>query len=365
MQKDQGAVSRRISVNTQSGVYASEARDIIVDNSGNNFTGGVKLSVGTRVDGNIGSSPYASMNHEKSSKEQLSGSKDVMAYMEDQFGQQEQDERLKRKKHLDSEHDYDFNFKISIVGGKSVGKKTLVGKECEKENNNPRTQRSGQKSQFMGIAFQRKNYSVEGKKVLLEFWTAPASETYMGLSSRMLSRTAASIFIFNPYDKISYDVIQRWISLFHKDNNQPFEKESESTTKPPRILLANLIEKERTDRKVSEQDARSYAIRNGLLYHECKLVFHVQVDEDLALTGVVGFLSFAKKKNFEYFFVSIVHKVLEPLLFQKNGDLPFAALEKHVRVQSSLPPPAKMRFFKNVEAQRPNRHLASQTVDWL
>ncbi|KAI8853565.1 P-loop containing nucleoside triphosphate hydrolase protein [Chytridium lagenaria] len=244
---------------------------------------------------------------------------------------------------MDVESDYDFSFKVAIVGGKSVGKKSLVSKECEKDFSNPRLQRSNQKNEFIGINFQKKTYSVEGKKVLMEFWTAPSSESYMGLSSRMLSTTAAAVFVFNPYDKVSYDAAQRWISLFYKEYQAPGDSEP-AIPYPPRVLLANLVEKDRAERKVSEQDARSYATRNGLLYHEC---------------------NFRKKKDFNFLFISIAHKVLGPILSQKGAELPFAALERQVKVQVSLTAPLKLRFLQNVKSRRPNRNVATQAVDWL
>ncbi|KAJ3189707.1 Ras- protein Rab-25 [Irineochytrium annulatum] len=398
--------ARRRSANTPStgGAHASEARDMMADD----LTTGVKLSVGTRFTPKdpdmvslAGSTAHGQQSHGTGGAAGSPGAggggvgddaRSFKSLLVKGSPEEEKDSKGRLSESLawlaKHEESPDFSFKVAIVGGRAVGKRTIIKRECGEWQRGPfiikrvklnrlrtdkvkrhyRSRDEPQQETTAAITFQRKMYSIDQKRVSVEYWIGPSSETHLPTTSRILSTTSAAVFIFNPYDRLSYDMVQRWVASMYHNREKP--DPSSKQFYPFRVLMANSIDVRpqtasavasaaRPDRKVTEKEASEYAERNGLLYHECNANDH---------------------RTFNVAFTSLARLVLGPLLSKtlqptttitgkgassKAADPAIAGLKRGVTVYTPMKPHQRLVYMKALVGLRPNQALATQVFDWM
>jgi Ras-related protein Rab-1A len=100
--------------------------------------------------------------------------------------------------------DYDFVFKILLIGNSSVGKSSLLLRFADnifQETFYP----------TIGVDFKIRTFSSEGSVVKLQMWDTAGQEKFKTITSAYYKGAQGVILVFDLCDRKSYEDIQNWI----------------------------------------------------------------------------------------------------------------------------------------------------------
>ena len=146
--------------------------------------------------------------------------------------------------------DYDFVFKILLVGDSSVGKSSLLLRFSDnvfQESFLP----------TIGVDFKIRTIDHQGSVVKLQMWDTAGQEKFKTITSAYYKGAQGIVMVFDLTDKRSFDNIKNWIA----------ECEQFSNLEPVKILVGNKMDMGR-ERQVSSDQARLFAESEGMLYVE-------------------------------------------------------------------------------------------------
>ncbi|KAI9336538.1 P-loop containing nucleoside triphosphate hydrolase protein [Obelidium mucronatum] len=243
---------------------------------------------------------------------------------------------------------YDFKFNVSVVGAKGTGKRTMVIKECEVDDKNSFNEGRRNINWEMDVEFKDKTYIVNDKLVWIEYWVANTSENVLPQTARLLSSSAATIFVFDVNSRRSFLEVNKWVNEMnkHPHHSYPF--------KPIKVLLANCLDS-RKIRAIHKEEGKLFAERNKMFYHEC---------------------SSNDRKTFKQVYYSIARLIMDPIMdvIRAKEDDEFsesvpdvhvkAMLQGFVRSRVEIEHSSKIQYFQMLEEMERNDDI-TETVDWL
>ncbi|XP_039132818.1 ras-related protein RABC2a-like [Dioscorea cayenensis subsp. rotundata] len=187
--------------------------------------------------------------------------------------------------------DYDYSFKILLIGDSGVGKSSLLLSFISDHVDSllPPT---------IGVDFQIKYITVAGKKLKLTIWDTAGQERFRALASSYY-RGAQGIMLV-------YDVTRR--KLFTNLSDLWAKEIALHCTNLDciKVLVGNKVDKE-ADRMVTREEGAALAQECGCLFIECSAITRINVDkcfEELAskileVPSLLGEGSFAVKTKEE------------------------------------------------------------------
>lgn len=100
---------------------------------------------------------------------------------------------------------YDYLFKIILVGDCGVGKSSLLNRlvgDTFHENH----------LSTIGVDFKIKTLSINGKSVKLQIWDTAGQERFNSITDSFFKGSHGIIIVFDLTDKLSFDNVNKWIS---------------------------------------------------------------------------------------------------------------------------------------------------------
>ena len=182
---------------------------------------------------------------------------------------------------IESEN-YDYLFKIMLVGDSAVGKSTLLMRICG-DKFNP--------SFFptIGVDFKIKTLIQNTNTIKLQIWDTAGQERFKAITSSYYRGAHGVIIVFDVTNKDSFKNVENWLA----------DIEEYKSKNVARLLVGNKADLG-DERQVSSEDARIFAEQMGMKYIETSAKTDLNVQKALMSLNEEMKNEFAvKTKNFE------------------------------------------------------------------
>ena len=171
--------------------------------------------------------------------------------------------------------DYDYLFKVLLLGDSDVGKSSLILRYTEETFNSKLVN-------SIGVDFKMKKKEVDGKIIKVQIWDTAGHERFRSITYSYYRGANAIIIVFDLSDKKSFISITEWLKQIEKHANENVFK----------FLVGNksdLVEQ----RKVTYEEAKQYADEHELPYIETSAKEGININE-LFDSSIKSFLTNTK-----------------------------------------------------------------------
>ncbi|KAL1812752.1 hypothetical protein DCAR_0625003 [Daucus carota subsp. sativus] len=149
-----------------------------------------------------------------------------------------------------AEDEYDYLFKLVLIGDSGVGKSNLLSRFTRNEFNL-------ESKSTIGVEFATKSLNVDGKVIKAQIWDTAGQERYRAITSAYYRGAVGALLVYDVTRNITFDNIERWL------------KELRGHTDPNIVVM--LIGNKADLRHlvaVSTEDAKAFAERESLYFME-------------------------------------------------------------------------------------------------
>lgn len=147
--------------------------------------------------------------------------------------------------------DYDYLFKLVLIGDSSVGKSCLLLRFADD---------SFMESYIstIGVDFRFRTVKIEDKTVKLQIWDTAGQERFRTITSAYYRGADGIIMVYDVTRKESFDHVQDWLNEVNRYANQGLCK---------KLLIGNKCDRE-ADRKVTTEEGEKFADALGVQFFE-------------------------------------------------------------------------------------------------
>ncbi|ONH67638.1 GTP-binding protein ypt3 [Cyberlindnera fabianii] len=156
--------------------------------------------------------------------------------------------------------EYDYLFKIVLIGDSGVGKSNLLSRFTRNEFN------LDSKS-TIGVEFATRTLEIEGKKVKAQIWDTAGQERYRAITSAYYRGSVGALIVYDISKSESYESVSKWLKELkdHADENVVIE------------LVGNKSDLDHL-RAVPTEEASHFSAENQLLFTEASALNADNVD---------------------------------------------------------------------------------------
>ena len=196
---------------------------------------------------------------------------------------------------MSSDQEYDYLFKLLLIGNSSVGKSSLLFRFVENvwDDNFVPT---------IGVDFVRNIYliylyilqklktlEVNGKKVKLQIWDTAGQERFKNITASYYRGGNGVLVVYDITDRDSFENLNSWLIEIEKNANKNVYK----------LLIGNKCDLE-DKRKVTYQEGKDFATSNGMQFIETSAKNDTKVKDAFELlTQEIIKASITKDKSLE------------------------------------------------------------------
>ncbi|KAL9296576.1 hypothetical protein ACSQ67_022472 [Phaseolus vulgaris] len=148
------------------------------------------------------------------------------------------------------DHEYDYLFKIVLIGDSGVGKSNILSRFTRNEF-------CLESKSTIGVEFATRTLQVEGKTVKAQIWDTAGQERYRAITSAYYRGAVGALLVYDITKRQTFDNVQRWLRELrdHADSNIV-------------IMMAGNKSDLSHLRAVYEDDGQNLAEREGLSFLE-------------------------------------------------------------------------------------------------
>ena len=159
------------------------------------------------------------------------------------------------------EDEYDFLFKVVLIGDSGVGKSNLLSRFTKNEFNL-------ESKTTIGVEFATKTIETEGKIVKAQIWDTAGQERYRAITSAYYRGAVGALLVFDITKDQTFKSIDRWLNELkdHADQNIVV------------MLVGNKTDLDHL-RDVKVEESKQYAEENNLAFIETSALDATNVDE--------------------------------------------------------------------------------------
>ena len=171
--------------------------------------------------------------------------------------------------------DYDYLFKVLLLGDSDVGKSSLILRYTDETFNSKLVN-------SIGVDFKMKKREIDGKIIKVQIWDTAGHERFRSITYSYYRGANSIIIVFDLSDKKSFISITEWLKQIEKHAKENVFK----------FLVGNksdLID----ERKVTYEEAKQYADEHDLPYIETSAKEGININE-LFDTSIKTFLTNTK-----------------------------------------------------------------------
>jgi Ras-related protein Rab-11A len=149
-----------------------------------------------------------------------------------------------------SDDDYDYLFKVVLIGDSGVGKSNLLSRFTRNEFNL-------ESKSTIGVEFATKSIHADGKTIKAQIWDTAGQERYRAITSAYYRGAVGALLVYDISKRISYENVSRWLKELrdHADQNIV-------------IMLVGNKKDLRHLRQVSTDEAKAFCEQNKLFFIE-------------------------------------------------------------------------------------------------
>ena len=179
---------------------------------------------------------------------------------------------------MSSDQEYDYLFKLLLIGNSSVGKSSLLFRFVENVWDDSFVPTIGvdfvsKKYFYIYIYIQKlKTLEVNGKKVKLQIWDTAGQERFKNITASYYRGGNGVLVVYDITDRESFENLNSWLIEIEKNANKNVYK----------LLIGNKCDLEEK-RKVSYQEGKDFAESNGMKFIETSAKTASKVQEAFEL----------------------------------------------------------------------------------
>ncbi|KAL4708843.1 hypothetical protein ACJJTC_019359 [Scirpophaga incertulas] len=158
------------------------------------------------------------------------------------------------------EDEYDYLFKVVLIGDSGVGKSSLLSRFTRNEFNL-------ESKSTIGVEFATRSIEVDGKTIKAQIWDTAGQERYRAITSAYYRGAVGALLVYDIAKHLSYENVERWLRELrdHADQNIL-------------IMLVGNKSDLRHLRSISTEDAKAFAEKNGLSFIETSALDSTNVE---------------------------------------------------------------------------------------
>ncbi|XP_004078415.1 ras-related protein Rab-11A [Oryzias latipes] len=173
------------------------------------------------------------------------------------------------------EDEYDYLFKVVLIGDSGVGKSNLLSRFTRNEFNL-------ESKSTIGVEFATRSIQVEGKTVKAQIWDTAGQERYRAITSAYYRGAVGALLVYDIAKHLTYENAERWLKELqdHADSNIV-------------IMLVGNKSDLRHLRAVPTDEARAFAEKHGLSFLETSALdsSNVELAFQTILTAIYNIVS--------------------------------------------------------------------------
>ena len=198
--------------------------------------------------------------------------------------------------------DYDYLFKVLLIGNSSVGKSSLLLRFVDNQWNDLFVP-------TIGVDFKIRTMEIDNKNVKLQIWDTAGQERFKNITASYYRGAHGIFVVYDISDTESFKNINNWLIEIEKNANKNVYK----------ILVGNKCDLE-DKRTVSYQQGKELAETYGMQFIETSAKSNTNVDEAFHLLGkeVMKLSLNDKEKNFGNKNKMKLDKKTEDIVFQQK-----------------------------------------------
>ena len=158
-------------------------------------------------------------------------------------------------------YDYDYLFKIVLIGDSGVGKSNLLSRFTTNEFNI-------ESKSTIGVEFATRTIEVEGKKIKAQIWDTAGQERYRAITSAYYRGAVGALIVYDISKSSTYENCNHWLTELREnaDDNVAVG------------LIGNKSDLSHL-RAVPTDEAKNFASENQLLFTETSALNSENVDQ--------------------------------------------------------------------------------------
>mmetsp|Transcript_56585 Transcript_56585/g.99442 ORF Transcript_56585/g.99442 Transcript_56585/m.99442 type:complete len:217 (-) Transcript_56585:255-905(-) len=157
--------------------------------------------------------------------------------------------------------EYDYLFKVVLIGDSGVGKSNLLSRFTRNEFN------LDSKS-TIGVEFATKSIKVDAKTIKAQIWDTAGQERYRAITSAYYRGAVGALLVYDISKQVTFENVERWLKEL-RDHAEPNIV----------IMLVGNKSDLRHKRAVSTETAMAFAESNNLAFIETSALDSTGVEE--------------------------------------------------------------------------------------
>ncbi|XP_073525516.1 uncharacterized protein [Phyllobates terribilis] len=159
------------------------------------------------------------------------------------------------------DNEYDYLFKIVLIGDSGVGKSNILSRFTRNEF-------CLDSKSTIGVEFATRTLQVEGKTVKAQIWDTAGQERYRAITSAYYRGAVGALLVYDITKRQTFDNLLRWLRELrdHADSNIV-------------IMMAGNKSDLKHLRAISEDDGKALAEKEGLSFLETSALEAVNVEK--------------------------------------------------------------------------------------
>jgi len=158
------------------------------------------------------------------------------------------------------DEEYDYLFKVVLIGDSGVGKSNLLSRFTRNEF-------ALESKSTIGVEFATRSIQVDGKTIKAQIWDTAGQERYRAITSAYYRGAVGALLVYDITKHVTYENVERWLKELrdHADANIVL------------MLVGNKSDL-RHLRAVNTDDASSFAEKEGLSFIETSALESTNVE---------------------------------------------------------------------------------------
>ncbi|KAH7387432.1 hypothetical protein KP509_16G022800 [Ceratopteris richardii] len=159
-----------------------------------------------------------------------------------------------------SDDDYDYLFKVVLIGDSGVGKSNLLSRFTRNEF-------SLESKSTIGVEFATRSINVDGKTIKAQIWDTAGQERYRAITSAYYRGAVGALLVYDITRHVTFENVERWLKELkdHTDANIV-------------VMLVGNKSDLRHLRAVSTEDSQNFAENEGLYFMETSALESTNVE---------------------------------------------------------------------------------------
>ncbi|CAA7408645.1 unnamed protein product [Spirodela intermedia] len=158
------------------------------------------------------------------------------------------------------EDDYDYLFKVVLIGDSGVGKSNLLSRFTRNEF-------SLETKSTIGVEFATRSVNVDGKIIKAQIWDTAGQERYRAITSAYYRGAVGALVVYDVSRHVTFENVERWLRELrdHTESNIV-------------VMLVGNKSDLRHLRAVSVEEAKSFAERERTFFMETSALEALNVE---------------------------------------------------------------------------------------